>query len=68
MPAELAAKLKRAADFNQGYALTELLAAAELDMQWHTLAADAPLQTPDTFEQAALTKKSLNVPQVPPAL
>ena len=39
MPAELAAKLKRAADFNQGYALTELLAAAELDMQWHTLAA-----------------------------
>ena len=66
MPAELAAKLKRAADFNQGYALTELLAAAELDMQWHTLSAEASLQAPDTFEQSALTKKSLNVPQVPP--
>ncbi len=66
MPAELAAKLKRAADFNQGYALTELLAAAELDMQWHTLAAGAPLQEPDAFEQAALDKKNLNVPQVPP--
>ncbi len=66
MPAELAAKLKRAADFNQGYAFTELLAAAELDMQWHTLAATAPLQEPDAFEQAALQKKSLALPQVPP--
>ena len=39
MPAELAAKIKKAATFNQGYMLTELLAAAELDMQWHTLAS-----------------------------
>src|ERR1700674_3608673 len=30
MPAELAAKIKRAETFNQGYALTEVLAAAEL--------------------------------------
>ena len=66
MPADLAAKLKKAATFNQGYALTELLAAAELDMQWHTLAADAPVQEPDAFEKAALTKKELLVPQVPP--
>ena len=54
MPAELAAKIKKAETFNQGYMLTELLAAAELDMQWHTLAPDAPLQNPDTFETAAL--------------
>ena len=38
MPAELVAKMKKAANFNEGYKLTELLAAAELDMQWHTLA------------------------------
>src|SRR6185312_16008150 len=31
MPADLAAKIKKAAKFNQGYELTELLAAAELD-------------------------------------
>src|SRR4029077_13852897 len=43
MPAELAAKIKKAATFNQGYMLTELVAGAELDMQWHTLPASAPL-------------------------
>ncbi len=31
------AKIKKAATFNQGYELTELLAAAELDMQWQYL-------------------------------
>ncbi len=36
MPAKLAAKLSKSKAFNQGYALTEVLAAAELDMQWHT--------------------------------
>src|SRR5271168_2225035 len=39
MPAELFAKIKKARNFNEGYRLTELLAAAELDMQWHTLPA-----------------------------
>jgi peptidyl-dipeptidase Dcp len=66
MPAELAAKLKKAATFNQGYELTELLAAAELDMQWHTLAADAPLQDPDTFEKASLERKGIALEAVPP--
>jgi peptidyl-dipeptidase Dcp len=66
MPAELAAKIKKAADFNQGYALTELLAAAELDMQWHSLPAGAPLQEPDAFEKAALEKKKLTLSYVPP--
>jgi peptidyl-dipeptidase Dcp len=66
MPAELAAKIKKSADFNQGYALTELLAAAELDMQWHTLPAGAPLQEPDSFEKAALARKDLLIPAVPP--
>ena len=37
MPADLVAKIKKAENFNQGYKLTELVAAAELDMQWHTL-------------------------------
>jgi peptidyl-dipeptidase Dcp len=66
MPAELAAKIKKAADFNQGYALTELLAAAELDMQWHTLPAGGGLQEPDGFEKAALTKKGFTLSYVPP--
>ena len=66
MPAELAAKIKRSADFNQGYKLTELLAAAELDMQWHTLPAGTPLEEPDAFEKAALAKKQLLLEAVPP--
>lgn len=66
MPAELAAKIKKAAKFNQGYALTELLAAAELDMQWHTLPASAPLQNPDVFEKEALEKTHLDISYVPP--
>lgn len=66
MPSELAAKIKKAATFNQGYMLTELLAAAELDMQWNTLAPDAPLQNPDTFEAAALQKTHLSLSTVPP--
>ena len=66
MPEDLKAKLLKARTFNQGYALTELLAAAELDMQWHTLPADAPLQAPDAFEQQALEKTHLALKQVPP--
>jgi len=66
MPAELSAKIKKAATFNQGYMLTELLAAAELDMQWHTMGADAPLADPDKFETAALDKTHLALSTVPP--
>ncbi|MGB6687431.1 MAG: peptidyl-dipeptidase Dcp [Terracidiphilus sp.] len=66
MPAELSAKIKKAATFNQGYRLTELLAAAELDLQWHTLPASAPLENPDTFEKDALSRTHLWLSAVPP--
>ena len=66
MPATLVAKIKKAATFNQGYMLGELLAAAELDMQWHTLPASAPVQEPDSFEQAALKRAGADFPDVPP--
>ena len=66
MPAELAAKIRKAATFNQGYKLTELVAAAELDMQWHTLPASVPAQQPDAFEKQALEKTHLLLSAVPP--
>jgi peptidyl-dipeptidase Dcp len=66
MPAELVAKIRKAVKFNQGYKLTELVAAAELDMQWHTLPASAPLQQPDEFEKQALEKTHLSLSTVPP--
>jgi peptidyl-dipeptidase Dcp len=66
MPAALVDKIKRAKNFAEGYSLTELLAAAELDMQWHVLPADAPLQKADQFETQALAKKHLDLSAVPP--
>lgn len=66
MPPALAEKIKKAKNFDEGYSLTETLAAAELDMQWHVLPADAPLQDPDTFEKRALDKTHLNIAAVPP--
>jgi len=66
MPPELVAKLLRAQNFGEGYSLTETLAAAELDMQWHVLPASAPLQNPDNFEKQALASAHIDLPEVPP--
>jgi peptidyl-dipeptidase Dcp len=66
IPADLAAKIRDAAKFNEGYKVTELVAAAELDMQWHTLPASAALQQPDAFEKHALEKTHLLLSAVPP--
>ena len=66
MPAELVAKIKKAAHFNQGYALGEIVAAAQLDMSWHGLPADAPRQDVDQFEAKALNETGLDVANVPP--
>jgi peptidyl-dipeptidase Dcp len=66
MPADLVAKIVKSKTFNQGYDLTEILAAADLDMQWHILPANASLQDPDVFEKAALDKTHLALQTVPP--
>ena len=66
MPDELVAKIKKAKSFNQGYAMSELISAALLDMQWHMLPADAPKQDADTFETEALKKAGFTLAQVPP--
>jgi peptidyl-dipeptidase Dcp len=66
MPPELVEKIKRAENFNEGYKLTEVLAAAELDMMWHMLPATAPLQNPDEFERHALGLANLDIAAVPP--
>ncbi|HEX5420495.1 MAG TPA: peptidyl-dipeptidase Dcp [Gammaproteobacteria bacterium] len=66
MPRALVDKIRKAQKFNQGYALGELLAAAELDMQWHTLPASAPKQDVDAFEKAALEKADVAMHDVPP--
>ena len=66
MPQALVEKMKKARNFNKGYDMTELVAAAMLDMNWHTLGASAPLQNADQFETASLKKDHLDLSYVPP--
>jgi len=66
MPTDLVEKIKRSEKFNQGYIVTELVAAAELDMQWHTIPAGQKIGDPDAFEKAALERKKVALASVPP--
>jgi peptidyl-dipeptidase Dcp len=66
MPKELVAKLKKSGTFNQGFATTEYLGAALLDMAWHAVPADAPLQDANAFESEALKRYNVAMDQVPP--
>ena len=66
MPKALVDKILAAREFNAGYNMTELISAAELDLQWHTLPASAPLQDIDAFEKEALKKTGVDLRQVPP--
>lgn len=66
MPAELMTKIVKSKNFNEGYDFTEILAASELDLEWHTLPTSAPLQDPDKFEIEALRRTHLDLSYVPP--
>jgi peptidyl-dipeptidase Dcp len=66
MPAALVDKIKKSRTFNQGFETTEYLAAALLDMSWHSLPADAPTQDVEKFEKDSLKRYNVDVPTVPP--
>ena len=66
IPAPLVDKIRKAAKFNQGYTLGETIAAAMLDMDWHSLPAGAPKQGVDAFEAKSLAATGLDVTDVPP--
>ncbi|MDP4240499.1 MAG: peptidyl-dipeptidase Dcp [Bacteroidota bacterium] len=65
MPQVLVDKIKKSQEFNQGYALTEILAAADLDMEWHTIPVGTKIKSVDDFEATALKRTHLDLPQVP---
>lgn len=54
IPAELVAKIKNASKFNQGFATTEYLASALVDMYYHTTDPDG--LDPKVFEKETLEK------------
>ncbi len=65
IPQALVDKIKKASTWGQGYSLGELLAASDLDMQWHSLPASAPKQDVDAFEAKALADTHTDFPNVP---
>lgn len=67
IPQALIDKIKKSGTFNQGYSLTENLAASNLDMQWHIIGADATIDDANAFEKEALHTTKLDVVSaVPP--
>jgi peptidyl-dipeptidase Dcp len=64
IPDELIGKIKATDTFNQGFLTIEYMAAAYLDMAWHTEKLDETVD-PSTFEKAAMDEKGL-IPEIIP--
>ncbi|NQY33502.1 MAG: M3 family metallopeptidase [Alteromonadaceae bacterium] len=58
IPRSLVEKIQASGKFNQGFSTTEYLAAALLDMSWHSLET-AEIQDANSFEQKLLKKIGL---------
>jgi peptidyl-dipeptidase Dcp len=64
IPAEIVGKLDKASKFNTGFATVEFLAAALLDMEYHTLTDTVELDIRD-FEKKVFEKYGL-IPEIKP--
>jgi peptidyl-dipeptidase Dcp len=65
MPQAMVDKIKSAGTFNKGYDMTELAAAALLDLNWHTVVAGTSPKDSDQFEVTALKKEKIELAEVP---
>jgi peptidyl-dipeptidase Dcp len=65
IPNALIDKIKKADHFNKGYSVTEILAAATLDLAWHGVENDKDFKPTLEFENSALAKYNLLVKEVP---
>ena len=66
MPQALVDKIKKAGTFNQGYSTTELVSAATLDMNWHSVTDESQLKPTLEFEKNVLNKYGFTLNAVPP--
>jgi peptidyl-dipeptidase Dcp len=62
IPADLVAKIRKSEAFNQGFITVEYLAAALLDMDWHTQA------TPGEPDATSFDRSSMNKVRLPPEI
>ncbi len=58
-------KLNESSTFNEGYATTSYLAAAILDLAWHSLADVSEIRDVEEFEAKAIADYGLDFPPVP---
>lgn len=68
IPAEVIERIESSSTFNEGFATSEYLAAALLDLAWHELGPDQVPTSPDEvlrFEAEALAAVGLDNPAVP---
>jgi peptidyl-dipeptidase Dcp len=65
IPQEWVDNLKAASTFNEGHATTSYLAAAILDLAWHSLPADATVEDVEAFEAKAIADYGLDYGPVP---
>lgn len=65
IPNDIIEKIGRASTFNEGFAVTELVAAALADMDIHSLQSDEKIDAME-FERKALTENRGLIPQIEP--
>ena len=66
LPTETVDKLLAAQAWGEGFATTEYLGAALLDLAWHAIPAGTTVADPVAFEREALTAAGLDFSPVPP--
>jgi len=66
MPEALRDSMMRAATFNKGYDMTELVSSALLDMNWHSVTPETVPSDMNAFESEVIVKEKLNLAAVPP--
>ncbi|MFP2237208.1 peptidyl-dipeptidase Dcp [Pseudescherichia vulneris] len=66
MPEALRDSMMRAATFNKGYDMTELVSSALLDMNWHSVNPETVPSDVNAFESEVIVKEKLNLAAVPP--
>lgn len=65
IPQDMIDKIQAAAQFNQGFATTEYMAATLLDLAWHTQQVGDEVKDADAFEKAVLEEVGL-IPEIAP--
>ncbi|MBS0263443.1 MAG: M3 family metallopeptidase, partial [Planctomycetes bacterium] len=66
IPKTLLDKAIRAKNFNKGFETLEYLAAALLDLEWHSLTSEQIPDDIEKFEAEILKKAGMNHPAIPP--